>query len=165
MEWFMKMGRYKTRSLKERFLKKIYKTNGCWEWTAYKNRGYGRINAERPPNKKIRAHRLAYELFVGPIPKGMDVLHKCDNPSCVNPNHLFLGTHADNMTDRNLKGRQAFGERHGRAKLTLRQVKEIRRLYKPRSCEFGSGALSERYGVSHTTILDIVKREKWKGVN
>lgn len=103
----------------------------CWEWTGslFPN-GYGQFR-----NKK--AHRISYELTIGSIPKGRFVLHKCDNKSCVNPNHLFLGTMADNMTDKIEKGRQgdsgtktpSHGESNGRAKLTEKQVVLARKLY------------------------------------
>jgi hypothetical protein len=81
-----------------------YKTNGpCWEWTAAKDRcGYGRIWHN---NTNQTAHTVAYTTFVGSIPDGRHVLHSCDNPSCINPDHLSLGTHADNMRDKSIRGR------------------------------------------------------------
>lgn len=93
------------RPLIYRFIEKIKKDkNGCWNWTAYRNRcGYGRI-AEAPFRNR-EAHIVAYELFIGKVPKGLCVLHICDNPPCVNPEHLWLGTHAQNMADMKLKGR------------------------------------------------------------
>lgn len=93
------------KSIRSRFEEKIQKAT-CWIWKAGKrgNNGYGgfRVNST-----SIRlAHNVSYELYVGEIPKGMKVLHKCDNPLCVNPNHLFLGTQLDNIKDRDMKGRQ-----------------------------------------------------------
>jgi HNH endonuclease len=87
----------------ERFEKKVDKTNSCWIWTASKTNGYGdfRIN-----KKKVKAHRYAFESYVGPIPEDKPhVLHKCDNPPCVNPEHLFAGTNEDNIKDKFNKGR------------------------------------------------------------
>ena len=150
------------RPLRERFLKKVYKTKDCWNWMGYKQpNGYGQINIG-VINRMRLAHRVAYELFIGPIPKGMQVCHKCDNKACVNPNHLFLGTQADNIADKVAKGRQVRGERHGQAKLTWAKVREIRKLYQPYSHEFGGTALGRRYGVDPKTILDTINEKCWK---
>ncbi len=94
-------------------------------WTGGKQvSGYGMAYHHDENGKSVYkpAHRASYELTYGPIPDGLDVLHRCDNPPCVNPAHLFLGTHAENMVDRNTKGRQARGERHPHAKLTAEDV-------------------------------------------
>lgn len=153
----------KPRPLRERFLERICKTKNCWIWIGAKRdrNGYGRI-AGNNGGKRLRANRAAYELFIGPIPKGMSVLHKCDNPSCVNPKHLFLGTDADNHANCVMKGRQAWGERNGQSKLTLRQVKEIRKMYKYNSRGFGIYTLGKKYGVSSTVIFQIVNGKIWK---
>ena len=89
----------------------------CWRWLGGTRKGYGRFKLK---GRMVTAHRHAYELEVGPIPDGLFVLHECDNPSCVNPRHLFLGTQLDNIRDRDKKGRHVacHGERHGEAKLT-----------------------------------------------
>jgi len=122
-------------TLKERFWQKVNKCgiDDCWEWTAckYANLLYGAILAE---GKKKLAHRVSWELNNGEIPEGLCVLHKCDNPICVNPNHLFLGTHLDNSRDRDAKGRHVAcdqrGEKGPRSKLTNKEAHEIKILTK-----------------------------------
>ena len=102
------------------------KRDDCWEWLGAKfSTGYGHIQFH---THTVRVHRLAWEIANGPIPKGMQVLHHCDNRSCCNPNHLFLGVDADNMADRDAKGRQARGEQNGQAKLAEQDIHRIRHL-------------------------------------
>lgn len=100
----------------------------CWDWAAFKHRGYGRMSVCGPDGRRrsVGAHRVSYLLHVGPIPDGLTVLHSCDNPPCTNPAHLFLGTNADNNFDRDAKQRTARGERIGVATLTDDQVARIR---------------------------------------
>lgn len=130
----------------------------CWIWVAgYWKSGYGLFYWM---GRNVRAHRMAWRLTYGPIPKGLHCLHKCDNPACVNPYHLFVGTHQQNMRDRNNKDRHARGERHADAKLTADQVLEIRALKgKLRPVD-----LARRYGVSHCTITNILARRKWRHI-
>ena len=113
---------------KERFWSKVNIKDllDCWEWTATKTpNGYGQFTVDR---KKIQTHRLAWEFTYGKIPEGLCVLHKCDNKACVNPAHLFIGTHNDNMQDMIKKNRQSHntGQLNGNNKLTQNQVLEIR---------------------------------------
>jgi hypothetical protein len=118
--------------------------------------GYGRATV--PGRGSVYAHRLAYELFKGPIPAALDCLHHCDNPSCVNPDHLFLGTQDDNLKDAAAKGRIKRGNDHYNAKLTEAAVRRIRSLR-----ESGAPAtpLCEQYGISLQTVWRIVHRKTW----
>jgi hypothetical protein len=119
------------KTLEERFFSKVNKIeNGCWEWITGKSRdGYGVFSYN---NKDFRAHRLSYELHFGNIENGLCVCHKCDNPSCVNPEHLFLGSHKQNMEDKANKGRTYNGNQKGShnpgSKLSDVDVIEIKRL-------------------------------------
>lgn len=130
------------------FLRNVLQGEGCWLWTGSKVRnGYGQCGFR---GKTSRAHRVAWTLFVGPIPDGMFVCHRCDVRHCVNPEHLFLGTAADNTCDMIRKNRHSFGLRLSRIKLTPEQVAEIQ-------ARHGAGDISMRslgrdYGVSHKTI-------------
>lgn len=133
--------------------------NGCHIWNASKTeKGYGRI---RFKGSAQRAHRVAWELANGPIPKGMFVMHSCDNPSCVNTDHLSLGTPRDNTNDMLRKGRSAKGESHSQAKLTANDVSQIRSLRK-------AGVLikeiASRFGVSESHISTIMSGRVWKEV-
>lgn len=140
---------------------------GCWEWKGYKVRGYGRtiIGSRTDGTRKtIAAHRLSYETFVGPIPDGMDVCHKCDNPCCVNPDHLFVGTRQDNIDDRERKGRNKppKGVRNGNAKLTEDDVISARHERLQNNTSFQK--LADKYGVSKHTIQDAVTGKRWAHV-
>src|SRR4026209_597513 len=122
------MGAPQRRGVHARFWSKVQKTDSCWLWLASKGEhGYGWVALN---NKNRHASRAAWELTNGPIPKGMFVLHRCDNPPCVRPDHLFLGTTQDNANEMSRKGRSLYGERNRRAKLTEAQVLEIRCRYK-----------------------------------
>lgn len=138
----------------------------CWEWTGAKIRdGYGHITVCSQSGKRsLKTHRFSWELHNGPIPDGQVVMHGCDNPSCVNPAHLSVGTNAENIADRDQKGRTHKGELHYQTHLTEEQVREIRRRYVPDSADSGSTALAREFGTSHQTILRIVKRVVWKHV-
>jgi hypothetical protein len=116
------------RSLSERFWEKVQQSDGCWEWTGWRTpKGYGALSVG---GKKVRAHRFAYELCVGPIPPTLIICHHCDNPACVRPDHLFCGTYADNNRDMLQKGRGATGDRNG-----ARTHPERMKLFRPRKRE------------------------------
>lgn len=141
--------------------------SACWEWVGSKRNGYGRMivgSRTDGTRRSMSAHRVSYEIVYGEIPEGMEVCHKCDNPSCVNPNHLFLGTRQDNIDDRERKGRNVFfvGEEQPRAKLTKKAVKDARweRAYKGTSFQM----LADRYGVSKKTMMNAIKGVTWKCV-
>lgn len=122
---------YEPPTLAERFWAKVAKSDGCWEWTAARTPmwGYGHIRVGGHTGSIQGAHRVSWTLANGPIPPGMEVCHRCDNPPCVRPDHLFLGTGQANSDDKMAKGRdrKALGAANGRAKLTADQVAEIRR--------------------------------------
>lgn len=147
-----------------RFWSRVQKSEGCWEWQGHiLPSGYGAVMAPCADKRHpMRAHRLAYELAVGPIPEGLHVLHHCDNPRCVNPEHLWLGTHADNMGDRGRKGRARLQARRGEAvpmaKLTDEQVREIRRRYAAGETQT---ALGKEFGTAQNNVSDIVLRKRW----
>lgn len=136
----------------ERFFLKVKKTDTCWIWTAgLFKKGYGAFNIRK--GKTTSAHRWSYEFHNGPIAKDMCVCHTCDNRTCVNPAHLFLGTHQDNVRDRHQKGRSA-------EKLTDAMVLEIRRLHIPGDSRFGVNALARMFGVANSTISDTVSGKR-----
>ena len=142
----------------DRFLVKTKITsNDCWEWTACSDRdGYGVFQED---GRAKRAHRVSYEFFVDRIPRGMNVLHRCDNPRCVNPKHLFLGTTLDNNRDAIRKNRHSHGEDVPNSKLTLRLVNDMRleRLGGRRLVD-----LSQRYGISICCVGLICKGQSWR---
>lgn len=127
--------------------------SGCWLWSGGLIDGrYGMFTVN---NKPCRAHRIAWQLYRGSIPNGVNVLHRCDTPICVNPDHLFLGTQTDNNIDRDSKNRQAIGEKNGRSKLTAEQVAEI--ITSIETCR----TLAERYGVCNQQISKIKRGLRW----
>jgi len=144
------------------FWVRVEKTPGCWLWKGARGScGYGNIQPWGRNGPTFRAHRFAYELLVGLIPKGLLVLHKCDNPACVNPAHLFLGTQADNLRDMDSKGRRVVvrGERNGHAKLRQEQVEEIRTGYA--SGTITQKELASQYGIDISTVSLIVRGKRW----
>jgi hypothetical protein len=148
----------------EKFISSIDKSGECWIWTGFKDaKGYGATNNPQNKHKAAFVHRLAYELWVGEIPKGLWVLHRCDNPSCCNPAHLFAGSNLDNIADMVAKKRNTRGTKHPKAKLTEQQVREIRRRYVRRVV--GVTQLSREFGLSTSTTMAIVKRRIWKDLS
>lgn len=149
------------KTAKERFWEKVDKgePDECWEWVGTKNpKGYGHIEIN---GKEVRAHRFSWEIHNGPIPEGLCVLHKCDNPGCVNPAHLFLGTYADNAQDMIAKGRdnKARGEASGNAKLTEQDVREIHALLK--CCYLSRQTIGEMFGVTRAAVGAIKTGKNW----
>ena len=147
----------------DRFWAYVDKSADCWEWTASKSpNGYGQFSATIGGRlRNMRAHRLAY-IWSGKHLDDADLLcHTCDNPSCVNPDHLFVGTHQDNMADKVEKDRQAKGESIGVSVLTEDQVHEIRRRFK--AGESGSN-IADKFGVSKQCVYGIVKRRTWRHI-
>ncbi len=158
-----------------RFWRAVAVAGGCWEWHGHRNRqGYGRMKRD---GRRVAAHRVSWEVHFGPIPDGMLVCHRCDNPPCVRPDHLFLGTVSDNNHDMIAKGRDARGDRsgsrlhperlargetHPRAKLSSEAVRVIR-------AAAAAGAhkttLARRFGVSDTSIGRVLTRASWAHVS
>lgn len=131
----------------------------CWEWNGNVGRnGYGRITVQG--QKMIYVHRVAYQEWVSDIEDGGVICHRCDNPPCMNPDHLFVGSMRDNMRDAVSKRRHAHGERSGTSKLTDAQVLEIRAAYVP--WKVTQAYLAEVYGVAQPTIARIIAGEDWK---
>lgn len=155
------MAARKSIPLKIRFWKFVDKSQGCWLWTGVRNNvGYGRINPGGGSKRYASAHRISWLLAHGQSPpRGMCVLHRCDNRLCVNPDHLFLGTNSENMADMVGKGRAAKGEKNVHAKLTLEQVRHIRR---SKSEGAKVSALAKQFGVTQATIYYIVSGTTWR---
>lgn len=146
----------------DRLWNRTDRTSQCWIWTGpIRKDGYAHIYLD---GKMMLVHRLAWILTNGSIPDGLFVCHKCDNRACINPAHLFLGTHLDNMRDMAEKGRAVpsycNGERNGQSKLTIEQVVEIRRLRKETSLTLRS--IAKKFGVGPMQIHRIANDQNWK---
>lgn len=162
---------------RERFWSRVDKSGSCWIWTGgLSEDGYGLFSIWiDSKDKKIRAHRASYMLNIGDIPDGMLVLHECDNPPCVNPNHLFLGTHKDNSDDKVAKGRQLKGEamqlalkdkvlvgsNHPNSKLNEDQVREIKLML---SRGMAKRQIARMIGIDKSVIISISQGRAWKHV-
>lgn len=157
--------------LEERFWAHVVPDgDNCWLWTAVRNnKGYGYLAEGAPSRRRVLAHRASWEIHNGPIPPGMEVCHRCDNPGCVNPSHLFVGSHAENLHDMLQKERHGsvthpnaalIGESHPMAKLSEDDVRNIRASWPQES----QRSLARRYRVDRALIRKIVRRDLWKHV-
>jgi hypothetical protein len=146
----------------EKFMQLVYPepNTGCWLWAGrHDSNGYGRGHFK---NRTVQlAHRWSYIIAKGPITNNLCVLHKCDNPACVNPDHLYLGDQKQNNSDRDQRGRQKTkrGEDHKLAKLTEDSVIAIRALHNPKT--YPTRKLSKMFGVSQRKIMDVLHRKSW----
>ena len=157
----------KQRKQKRKPVKKLFENgyikkskNKCWIWLKYKNHsGYGVYGRTvRGKTKLFLAHRLSWMLYKGKIPKGMCVCHTCDNPPCVNPNHLFLGTQLKNIQDRTKKERSAKGSNNiGNKKLTEEQVKNIKKSFNKSTIK----EIAQKYNTHISTIYSIKYKKTW----
>jgi hypothetical protein len=142
----------------ESFWSKVDKSNDCWVWTGYcKPNGYGNTTWG---SKSKYAHRVAAWLYeiIDDLDSELAVLHKCDNPKCCNPKHLFAGSSADNSRDMTNKNRQARGNKIRIAKLNEKIVKEIR------NSNESQRSLAKKYGVNHTTVGAVINKSSWKHI-
>lgn len=152
----------------QRFWRKVDKSDAdaCWLWTGAKNdSGYGKLTVGS--KRAYRAHRFSYQLANGPIPEGLNVLHRCDVRACVRPDHLFLGTTADNNKDAASKGRskggQPKGSAHPKAVLDEEIVVEIRSLRRHR--DLSPGRIARRLGLKRSTVKNVIYGGYWSHVN
>lgn len=150
-------------TMERRFWAKVQKTDSCWLWTGARHvfRGKPRYGRFRVNGKLTFTHRLSWTMHFGDIPDGLQVNHRCDVTNCIRPDHLELGTQADNMRHRTERNRVPRGESTGRAKLTEREVAAIRAL-----CDRGAakGLIAEAVGINPHTLTSIVKRRSWTHV-
>lgn len=168
-DWMVAQGA--TETLAKRFWAKVEITDGCWLWKgAMLKSGYGRLYWNKQNDKSwyifIRAHRLSWMLHFGPIQDGLCVCHNCpggDNRRCVRPDHLWLGTRADNSRDMDPKGRRVCGERSHFHKISECDVREIRQLAS--AGKITNEAIGKVYGVTDVLISYIVNRKIWKHVS
>lgn len=146
------------RPAEDRFWEKVDRSGACWIWTAStRGDGYGAFQVET--HRQISAHRFSYELHHGPIPAGMVVMHSCDIPRCVNPDHLSVGTSAENAADSARKARRHRGSRNSQAKLTEGQVLDMRERYAAGGVTHAD--LAQAYGVSRALVSVIITRKIW----
>ena len=165
MSEYIGQNQYSGLSTEDRFWQKVDIKDGdeCWEWlgSVHHQWGYGGFNIN---GKCTASHRFSWEWHYGKVPIEMCVCHHCDNPKCVRPDHLFLGTNQDNTNDMVNKGRSAnsVGENNSNSKLTEIQVIEIRKLYDLK--KRNGGKIARKYGIVKETVYDIVHRKRWKHI-
>jgi len=157
-------GKWTHAPVEERFWRYVNKTDGCWLWTggSVNQKGYGQIGGGGKGAKHILAHRLSYEIHKGPIPDGLLIMHSCDNPSCVNPEHLSVGTQSQNILEAFAKGRKnavpphVYGDVCGASKL-----KELEAIEILKSTE-ATKIIAAKYGVSKSAIERLRNGKSWK---
>lgn len=161
-------GHARRRDAVLRFWDHVDKSGECWIWTGYcQPKGYGLFYPadyhRQRNNRTTSAHRYSYELHFGPIPSGMSVCHRCDNPPCVRPDHLWLGTNGDNVRDMYAKGRGGYrgmpGSLHPSAKLTERDVYDMRAKYRRLVND-----LAADYGVTRVLVRQILAGKSWQHI-
>jgi hypothetical protein len=147
---------FPVRPLADRFWPRVKKSDHCWEWTGYRDRnGYGHLRVNQ---KMTLAHRCSYEMAYGPIPDNQLVRHKCDNPSCVRPGHLELGTHDDNAWDSVVRGRRC-----PQSHLTANDARQIRYIRKTSGMSYTK--IARQFNVTAMTVYHIVKRQTWRHID
>jgi hypothetical protein len=150
----------KPRPIEERFWSKVEMGMDCWVWTgAATNAGYGLLGRGAGVRSNVLAHRLSWEIHFGAILPRLEVCHHCDNPRCVNPAHLFVGTHKENFADASRKGRMSRGESHYKSKFKEADVIEIRRRGAAGETE---ESIADLFDVSRTAIHKVLARKNWK---
>lgn len=160
----MSTPEFLTEQFLARFWSRVVKTPTCWEWIGNRDHlGYGKIRLFVGSSKKLSAHKISYQLSKGwGIPYKLHVRHSCDNPSCVNPDHLSLGTAKDNAQDKVDRGRAQNGEAIATGVLTQTLVLAIRAM--KLELGYSQREIAKRFGISHNTVGDILRRDSWKHI-
>lgn len=144
-----------------RFEAKLDKSGDCWLWTAsLAGKGYGQMKLPKQ-RKQEYAHRLAYMIYKGAIPDGIQVCHKCDNPRCCNPEHIFLGTSSDNHLDMKEKNRHLYGEKNSQAKLSDTKISQIKKCI---DSGMSQSIIAKAFGIHQTTVSKINRGCRWQHI-